>query len=275
MAKIAFVWYFDKASVVYPNWRDGLRAAIEEIAKKHTVQWYFDKQVPAQFDPYDAIIFWDDSNSGFFSQLGKYRCKKALCLTTMPQNFDNLKLLDAVYCESTPVYEAVKASGVWAIKAFGTDTNFFTPGKVDKDIEYFYPATFSPWKLQRDIAHLGKDLWCVGTVQPDGVADLEACMKNNVHVEIGYFPAEKIKNYYQRAKKVIIPAVHGSERTVLEAMSCNVFPIVTNGDNVKAQSIIEEYVAEKGSNKLTPREFVLRHYSPDIYAFNILKGIGL
>lgn len=273
--KIAMVWYWDRASEIYPNWRDGLRAAIEKISKSHEVVWYFDKQVPAQFDPYDAIIFWDDSNSGFFSQISKYKCKKSMCLTTMPQNFDNLRLLDAVYCESQPVYEAVRSQGIRAIKAFGTDTTYFTPGHKVKDIEYFYPATFSPWKRQRDIAHLGSKLWCVGTVQPDGVDDLQACLSQKVNVEIGYFPVEKIRDYYQRTKQVIIPAVHGSERTVLEAMSCNVWPIVNNPENKKAQSYIEEYVAEKGNGKLTPREFILRHYSPEIYAANILKGVGL
>jgi hypothetical protein len=98
-------------------------------------------------------------------------------------------------------------------------------------------------------------------------------MEKNVHVEVGYFPAEKIRDYYQRTQNVIIPAVHGSERTVLEAMSCNVWPIVTNAENVKTQSYIEEYVAEKGSGALKPREFILKHYSTEIYAENLLKGM--
>lgn len=259
---------------MYPNWRDGLRGAMELIGKKHHVEWYMDKSVPAQFDPYDFILFWDDAQSEFFNQIGKYKCRKGMCLTAMPQNFDNLKKLDVVFCESTPIYEAVRAHGIRAIKAFGTDSNYFKPGSVEKDIPYFYPATFSPWKLQRNIAYLGKDLWCVGTIQPDGIEDLQACMNNNVHVEIGYFPVEKIRDYYQRAKQVVIPAVHGSERTVLEAMSCNVWPLVTNENNIKAQSYIEEYVEQKGNGKLSPREFIKRNYSTEIYAEQLMKGIN-
>lgn len=271
--KIAFVWYWDRASEIYPNWRDGLRAAVEYIGRKNTVVWYYDKSVPAQFDPYDFILFWDDDNSGFFSQLSKYKCKKGICLTTMPTNFDNLRKLDVVYCESQPVYEAVRSQGIRAIKAFGTDYDFFTSGHLQKDIEYFYPATFSPWKLQRDIAYLGDKLWCVGTVQPDGIEDLQACMNNGVHVEVGYFSPEKIKEYYQRAKQVIIPAVHGSERTVLEAMSSNVWPVVTNPENKTAQSLVDEYVSQRGSGNLKPRDFILQNYTADIYAENLLRGM--
>lgn len=271
MAKYAFVWWWDRASEIYPNWRDGLRAAIEEIAKMNEVVWFFDKKVPDPKEHWDGLVFWDDSNSTFFDQLDNYTCPKGLCLTTDPQNFDNLRKVNAVYCESTPVYNEVRAQGIRAIKAFGTDTDFYTPDDtVEKDIEYFYPATFSPWKLQRDIAHLGKDLLCVGTLQPDGIYDLTQCRKNGVRVEEGYFPVEKIRDYYRRSQHVIIPAVHGSERTILEAMACNILPLVTNPLNIKARSYIEEYQLS-GCN--TPREFVEKYYNHRDYAKNILKGL--
>lgn len=271
--KIAFVWYWDKASVTKPNWRDGLRAAIEEISKKHDVHWFLDKNVPDPKEKWDGIIFWDDSNSGFFEHLDNYDCPKALCLTTDPQNFNNLRKLNAVYCESTPVYNAVRAQGIRAIKAFGTDTNFFCPDETyqtKRDLQYFYPATFSPWKRQGDIAYLGDKLTCVGTVQPDGDFDKLKCIDSGVQVEEGYFPAEKIRDYYRRAQNVIIPAVHGSERTVLEAMACDILPEVTNPANIKAQSYINEY---KLSEAKTPRQFILRNYTHVKYAHDLLKGL--
>lgn len=268
MSKIAFVWYWDRASSVINNYRDGLRAAIELIAKEHQVDWFLDKERPE--DEYDAIIFWDDSNSEFFNYLGDYHGKKGLCLTTDPQNFDNLRKLDVVYCESQPVYEAVRQQGIHAIRAFGTDTDFFKPDDTVKDIEYFYPATFSPWKLQRDIAHLGDKLLCVGTVQPDGVYDLTQCLENGVKVKQGYLPVKKIRQYYQRSKYGIIPAVHGSERTVLEFMACGIKPEV-NKDNIKAYS----YIKELEASGLSPRDFVVKNYNHKKYAKDILKGLGL
>lgn len=266
--KIAFVWFFDKAETVFDNWRDGLRAAMEHIGRTHHVEWVIGKKYPE--DKYDAIVFWDDSNSDFFKQIHQYHGKKALCLTTDPRNFDNLRTLDVVYCESGPVYEAVRAQGIQAIKAFGTDTDFFTPDKnIEKDIAYFYPATFSPWKRQSEIAYLGKQLTCVGTIQPDGLKEYEDCLRSGVNIEVGYFPVAKIRDYYRRAKRVIIPAVHGSERTVLEAMACGIWPEVVSEVNIRTRS----YIQELEKSGLSPREFVIKNYSHTKYAEQIMKGI--
>lgn len=267
--KIAVVWYWDRASEIMPNWRDGLRAAIEELEKKHEVTWFLDKEVPDPYIRWDFILFWDDSNSGFFSEIDKYFCKKGICLTTDPQNFDNLRKIDVVYCESEPIYEAVRSQGIHAIKAFGTDDKFYTPKKVNRDIEYFYPATFSPWKRQSAISNLGSNLLCVGTVQPDGQEELDAVTKAGCRVEVGYYPAEKIRGYYNRAQNVIIPAIHGSERTVLEAMSMNCTVAVTP-ENRRAASYLDEY---KNSGEKTSRAFIKKHYSAKKYAKDLMKGM--
>jgi hypothetical protein len=268
--KIAFVWYFNKASQVYDKWHDGLRAAIDLIGKKHTVDWYLDKDRPRD-DTYDVILFWDDSNSEFFQHLPFYtKAKKGICLTTDPYNMNNLRNLDVVFVESDPIYKMVRSEGIRTIKAFGTDTDFFKPSKVKKDIEYLYPATFSPWKRQRDISHLGDKLTCIGTMQPDGLEDYDRCVETGVNIKLGYFPAEEIRDYYNRASKVIIPAVHGSERTVLESMSMNILPMVTNPANKRAMSYLKEY---ENSNCATPREFVIKNYSAFGYAADLLRGI--
>jgi hypothetical protein len=273
--RIAFNWYFDKAEQIYPNWRDGLRAAMELIGKKHQVDWIMGKKFPDPTIDYDFLLFWDDSNSDVFRHLNDYKCPKGICLTTNPTFMDNLRMLDVVYCESDPIYNSVRASGIRAIKAFGTDTDFFTPDPtLKRDIEYFYPATFSPWKLQSQLAYLGNKLVCIGTVQPDGYGELEACKKAGVTIMEGYYPVETIRSYYRRAKNVIIPAIHGSERTVLEAMSCGVFPIVTNEGNVRTRSYIEEYIKAKTEDPgLRPREFVVKNYSHVKYAEDLLRGI--
>lgn len=264
---IAFVWYWNRASEILPDWRDGLRAAIELIGKTHKVTWFLDEKLPE--DIFDAYIIWGDSNCPALDKIRNFKGKKAICLTTNPNNPENLRGLDAVYCESQPVYEETRRVGLRAVKAFGTDTDFFNPSEGDKDIQFFYPATFSPWKRQHTIAHLGKKLLCVGTVQPDGMGELEACRRNDVQIVEGYIPVEKIKEYYNRTHEMIIPAIHGSERTVLEAMSMNILPIVAP-ENIKAKSYLKEYA---DSPFTSPRDFVVNHYSPQVYADNILKGI--
>lgn len=271
MKRLAFLWWWGGAQKTYPLWRDGLRAAIEEIGKTCEVEIYAGEYLPDE--EYDAYLIWGDSNCPVITNITRRRGKKGIILTTDPHNTEQLKKLDVVFCESSPVYSAVRSHGIRAIQAFGTDTNFFTPDEsVKKDIEYFYPATFSPWKRQRDIASLGDSLWCVGTVQPDGVEDLEACQKTGVHIAQGYFDVSHIRDLYRRAKSVIIPAVHGSERTVLEAMSCNIVPLVTNENNIRTLSYVKEY---KESGYGSPREFVLDRYNPVQYAQKLMKGLEL
>lgn len=263
--KIAFIWYFDRASWVLPHWKDGLRAALDLL--DHEIDWYLDEKLPK--DEYDFHLIWGDSNCPAIKAVKDFKGRKGICLTTDPWNSTNLQNLDVVFVESEPIYQSVRQFGIRAIKAFGTDTDFFKPKKVKKDIEYFYPATFSPWKRQSSIADLGDKLWCVGTIQPDGESEYNSCIKSGVHVEDGYFPAEKILDYYQRSLNVIIPAIHGSERTVLESMACNILPSV-NPENKRAHSYITEFSNSKYEK---PRDFILNNYSHKLYAQKLLKGI--
>lgn len=268
--KIAFIWNFDKASQIYDYWRDGLRAAIEEIGKEHEVDIYLGDDYKNIDEKYDNYLFWTDSNDPIIDYFQGKEGIKGLILTTSPQNIPNLKKYDVVFCESRPVYEECRMHGIRAVHAFGTDTEFFKPDDTKKDIHYFYPATFSPWKRQSAIAHIGQLLYCIGTVQADGQEELQACLDNGVHVAEGYFKAEHIRDLYKRTREVPIPAIHGSERTILESMSMDLFPTV-NPEN-KAYAIIEKF---KWTNLDSPREFILRHYSEKQYAEKIKKGLGI
>src|SRR5437667_4600921 len=82
---ISFVWYWYRASEILPNWRDGLRAAIEIIEKEHQVDWYLDKKLPNPSD-YDFILVWDDSNTRVPDLIGinqlEHQTRLGLCLTT-------------------------------------------------------------------------------------------------------------------------------------------------------------------------------------------------
>mgnify|MGYP001582441834 CR=1 FL=1 len=236
----------------------------------------------------DFLLFWASSNEDFFELLGHYKTeKKGICLTTDPHNADNLRKMDIVFVESQPVYDQCRALGLPTIKAFGTDTDFFRPNnEIEKDVEYFYPATFSPWKRQREIANLGDRLLCVGTTQPDGKDDYRICKEWGVKIKEGYFPVKEILNYYQRTQKMLIPAVHGSERTVLEAMSANI-PLVITSDNELACSLANEKIIKVDPDPVAIREgietafrrivntrnHILKNYSEQIYAQKILEVI--
>ena len=139
---------------------------------------------------------------------------------------------------------------------------------MNKDIKYLCVGTFSPWKRQRDIAYLGKDLYCIGTIQEDGYEDYQAVVDAGATVEAGYFPAEHIRELYRRAQRVIIPGYEGSGRTVLEAMSMGL-PVEAAEDNLKCQSYLQEF-RESG---LKSRDFILENYSEEVFCKQLLKGI--
>lgn len=268
--KTAFIWNFERAVEIFPYWRDGVKAAIEVIGKTHEVEYFLGDDYKNIDESYDAYLFWTDSNDPVIDFFVDKKGAKGLLLTTSPSNFENLKKYNVIYCETKPVYEQVRAHGLRAIHAFGTDIDFFSPDDTNKDIPYFYPATFSPWKRQSAIAHYGKLLYCVGTVQPDGQEELKACLDSGVNVAQGYYKAEYIRDLYRRAREVMIPAIHGSERTILEAMSMDLFPEV-NPEN-KAYSIIQQL------QKLdidSPREFVVKYYGHEQYAQKLMKGLEI
>ncbi len=285
--RIAFVWAWDRAKEIFPDWRDGLRTAIEIIGQTYDVDWILGEE-PA--DDYDFILVWSDQNAPILQQ--KYKSPMGLCYgSTFPPDIEKLKNLKVVYAENSITYDLLRRGGLRVIRAFGTDTDFFSPVKHEyndqltrdccsicggsrgshvKDIPYFYPATFSPWKRQGSIAHtFGKYLACVGEVQPDGQAEYQACIDNGVHVIGQYTPSRIVRDLYRRSQMVIIPALYGSERTVLEAMSNDIKPMVAD-ENDRATTYMKEF---KKSKMKSPREFVKKFYSAEIYAKQLIKGI--
>lgn len=270
--RICIVWYFDKAEWVWPNYRDGLKAAMEIIGRKHQVDWYrgTDIKVP---DKYNFILNWDNSESEFIPQMRKLSGRKGLVLTTdLGLDIMSLRNYDVIFPEAQPVVDKIRPFGIRCIKAFGTDDVFFTPDpEVNRDIVWdaFYPATFSPWKRNNEFARKYKDKGLLlGTVQPDGFDILTECIANKTNVMIGYYPAWFVRKLYSMSKLVDITGYEGSGRTVLEAMSMDL-PVRVANDNYKCQS----YIKELRDSGLSPRDFVLNNYSAEIYAKQLMRGM--
>ena len=267
---IDLVWYFDKAPWVYPLYRDGVRAAMEELKKRgHTVRWHLglDPEIPKDSD---FILLWDSSNSDFIDKLKEYKQRKGLILTTdLGINYENLKVFDVIYPEVQFIADNLRSRGFYAIKAFGTDTDFFRPEGRRKVYNHIFPSTFSPWKRQNVFATMyGASGLCVGTIQPDGTSIFEEVVQKGTHTIVGYIPVEALKVLYDMSKEVTITAWEGSGRTVLEALSMGL-PVSVADDNAKCQS----YIKELNTSGLSGREFVETYYSAEVYSDNLLKGM--
>lgn len=283
MARIAIVHPNERAKWSEPVTWDGLHAALKIVAQKHQVDWFLAGDMPD--NTYDWIIPWGVGSEPFNNTIEKYKGRKALLCAGHPQDTANFEKFEAIFVESPAVAKQILHPKV--IIAFGTDIEFFKPTDEKKMFDVFYPATYSPWKRQDLLARASdrlKVLTC-GVVQPDGAYIYGACQTMGYTLS-GLVPTALIAKLYNMSRVVCITAWHGSERTVLEAMSTNI-PLVITKDNELACSLTPESVVKVDPNpqaireaielalvsKVNTRDYVLKNYSEKIYAQKILEVI--
>jgi glycosyltransferase involved in cell wall biosynthesis len=284
--KIAMVWPWGGAKKVRYLVKDGLATAMEIIGKKHQVDWYLSGDEPT--DDYDWILVWGVSSVPFNFKIQKYKARKALMCAGHAEDIVNLRKFNVVFVESPLIFQHLKPHCNRIVLAFGVDTNFFKPLNIPKYIDAVYPATFSDWKRQDLFADaIGPRGLCFGVIQPDGVKHFEYCQQKQVATLSGLMPQSLMNIMYNVAKTCVITSWHGSERTVLEALACNV-PVVVTNDNFLACSLLpnigaisckseSESIKKAFEKALTikdnTREYVLENYTAEIYARKILEVI--
>lgn len=282
---IAIVWDWNKAAWAKPLVHDGLMAALNLIGEKHQVDWF----IPPDFPPknkYDWILPWGVSSIPFNDTIEKYKARKALLCAGHPYDILNNHKFETIFVESPGVYKELKGHKN-VVLAFGTDTDFFKPRKMKKIIDAVYPATYSPWKRQIFFAKaIGNRGLACGVLQHDGKTEYEACLSNGVYSLVGLVPTRMVATLYNIARSCVITAVHGSERTALEAMASNLPLVVTNDNELTCSLLSKECIKadpnpraikeafEEAINKeVNTRDYILRNYSHKIYAERMLKEL--
>jgi len=300
--------WFDKKSAVYFN-KDGILKMLDVLRKrdgweikffkKHdrTFEWEHD-YVDLSFspDPVKQLLEWNpDAILGFsdFSRpyLKEIEGKKPIALCYTGGRFTNHKdVPDIVFVESKSYVDWMKPMGINVVQAFGTNTELFKPMPNPKVFDAFFPATGASWKRQWLFAEAMKDKGLIaGWWQPHEPECLEVCYKNNTAVLHHQMP-ESINYLYSMAHTVLVTSQDngGSQRTVLEAMACNV-PVIAMADS----TMTTEYLRECGQGeivepnvpdirkaverlkdtKVTTRDWILENYSEYIYADKVRDGI--
>ncbi len=298
----------DKKSAVFWN-KDGILKMLSVLRdrdgwdirffKKHedTFKWQHD-YVDLYFspDPVKALLDWKpDAALGFsdFSRpyLKELEGKLPLGLCYTGGRFTDFKdIPDIVFVESKTYLDWMKPMGINVTQAFGTNTELFKPHPQPKVFDAFFPATGAAWKRHHLFAEAMKDRGLVcGWWQPHEPECLQVCIDNGTAV-LHHQMAESVAYLYGMAKTVVLTSADngGSQRSVLEAMACNI-PLVVMADS----TMTSEYVRECGQGeivepnveeirkaverlkdvKVTTRDWILENYSEFKYADKIKAGI--
>lgn len=301
-------WH-DKKSAVFWN-KDGILKMLHVLRERdgwetrffkthdRTFEWSHD-YVDLSFSPDpvkqlldwkpDAILGFSDFSRPYLNAIKDSGIPIALCYTG--GRFTDYKdVPNIVFVESKSYVDWMKPMGINVVQAFGTNTELFKPLPNPKIFDAYFPCTGAAWKRHHLFAEaMGSRGLISGWWQPHEPECLQVCVDNKVAV-LHHQMAESVAYLYNMAKTVLVTShdTGGSQRTVLEAMACNI-PVIVMADS----TMTTEYVRECGQGeivepnvpdiqkavermkdtKVTTRDWILENYSEFKYADAIKAGI--
>lgn len=301
-------WY-DKKSAVFWN-KDGFLKMLDVLRKRDGWEVKFFKKHERSFewehdyvdlhfsqDPKKALLDWKPDAVLFFCDfsrpiLGEFKdvnIPKAICFTG--GRYTQFKdVPDIIFVESKSYLTWMKDMGLNVVQAFGTNTELFKPIKMSKFFDGFFPATGAAWKRHELFAEALKEKGLVcGWWQPNEPQCLEVCLRYGTGV-LHHQMADTMPYLYNMSRTVVITSsdVGGSQRSVLEAMACNI-PVIVMSDSTMTSEYIREAgegaivgpdvesirraVADWQDKSVNTREWIKKNYSEFIYADKVKAGI--
>lgn len=293
--KLAFVWDFHVEPMMLYGWDDGLKKALEILSYEEgwdikVIADDVKENIYAQireFKP-DVILCWGGLDRTSFNGIKEFRVPTALCFAGGSTQHPNVDNFDIVFTESQIYEDAFKKQGVNYMRAMGTNDYLFQPLKLKKKFKAFFGSTYSNWKRFFLFAMaVGDRGITAGRILKDEIQNLEVCVENGVTV-LTEVSCQNMPYLYNQSEFALIPSAFGGQRNVLEAMACNVIPIVMSDNPVTVEYVkesgygvivdpevedIKEALSKTYEFKTTGREYVLEKYSAKKYAEALKKGI--
>lgn len=298
--KVAFIWDFSVNPVDVYSWNDGLNAALKLLSREYGKDIYtIVSDNPAEIyekieniNP-DLILAWGSLDRPSFAGLNNFSVPVGLCFAGGSTEHPHLDNFDIVFVESEVYFDKFKEQGVNVKRAFGTNDILFEPLEgVNKKFEACYPAAFAAWKRHNLFAEAVKNNGlAIGKFIPEEAHIIQDCVDKGVFV-LPQVPYVVLPYIINQSHSVLITADSsgGSQRAVLEAMACNVQPIVMSDSDKNT-----EYVKESGFGQIcdpnvesireaiekvkkTPynergREYIKANYSAAKYAEDLNVGL--
>ena len=237
----------------------------------------------------DCILFFGDLSRPILKEFEDSKIPIAVALTGGTFK-DYAHVPDIMFVESQVYVDMFKGDVKKVVKAFGTNTTVFKPTKQPKIWDAVFPATFASWKRHNLFAEaMGKNGLACGWFQPNEPLCWQVCQEKGTAI-LHHQNAESVSLLYNMSKTCLITsnAQGGSQRTVLEAMACNI-PVIVMSDSDKTTEYVKECgqgsIVEPDAVKMrevvwdafgetpTTRDWIMENYSEEIYANQLKEGI--
>lgn len=289
--RIAFLW--DGVRLHYgKRFSDGLYMALRHLKEKHDVRVFepSEGEMIHAFRP-DVLLYWGALCENSKPLVASYPYKKAICFAGGPIDKDNVDGFDLYFTESqVNEIEFTRFGKSW-LRAFGVNEQLFVPQAIPKKYDASFWGTFAIWKRPELFAASVKEkgVW-VGIKQSHEPQCYEVCETNGVetHDEL---PKQDLLAFINASHVALNTANYwgGGQRMTLEAMACNVPPVVMT-DSLKnleyvdesgwgivtspEPDAIREAIAELKDQPCNSREYILSKWTSRHYADALEKGLS-
>lgn len=292
--RIAFVW--QGISGRYGVWNDGLREAMRHIEKDHTVTYH---EPTDDIKDVDIVLYWEapctinGKDAANYLRVRSLPFKKFLLFAGGPIKKEWVDGFDHVFVESKINKDEFNALGVPNSTAFGINERIFEPKHMERIYDGIHHGTCASWKRQWLVGEALKEKGLVvGRYQESDPRPFDECRKFGCNVMDEKKPEELVDLINQSWTCVQTSDFWGGgQRCTLEAMACNVPPIVMS-DSPKNREYVEEsgfgVVVEPHIEDIrnavesikadprpyTGRDYVMSKWTSRHYAENLLKVIN-
>ena len=296
--KIAFVWQGVSNETIKDKWCDGLRYAIDKIAKTHKIDFF---EPWHDIEGYDVILYWEapitaqGENAPHYNKVRNNPAKKALLFAGGPIKKEWVNGFDLLFLESKINEKECDDLGIPWHHAFGINNKKFIHLK-DKEVRKYdgmLHGTCASWKRQWLLGEaFGPRACLIGKTQDSDAYPFNRCRElgSDIFPEAG--PAV-IRDLMRDSYTLVNPCDYwgGGQRATLEAMAVGL-PVVCCTDSPKNREFVEEsgfgivcepdaqsiknavqYIKDNPMDWRIGVNYVKNGWSGDVYAKQLLEGL--
>jgi len=285
--RIAFLW--EGISTNQHRFEDGLAMALKRLESNHKIGYFepYDKEAIDNFKP-DVLLYWGALCEQYKPLVASYPYKKAICFAGGPIDRSNIDGFDLYFTESEVNEREFEELGKPYIRAFGINEKIFKPAKLKKKYESIFWGAFAKWKRHTLFAVATKDKGiAIGQHQDHEPECYEVCKQWGVKV-LEEIPREELVKYINQSEVALNTADYwgGGQRMTLEAMACNIPPVVMTDSPKNREYVeeseygivsgldnIEESIEKAKKQKPIGRDYIMSKWTSKHYADNLIKGL--